>query len=67
MEVVPVEQTLVVNNRTDFFIEYEHMQLSVGDYVTHIDHGVGRFGGLHIICLIVLWDLGKRRANLQLG
>jgi transcription-repair coupling factor (superfamily II helicase) len=23
--------------------------LSVGDYVTHIDHGIGRFGGLQKI------------------
>ena len=27
----------------------EFNQLSVGDYVTHIDHGVGKFGGLQRI------------------
>jgi transcription-repair coupling factor (superfamily II helicase) len=27
----------------------ELTQLQVGDYVTHIDHGIGRFGGLHKI------------------
>lgn len=27
----------------------ELTQLEVGDYVTHIDHGIGRFGGLHKI------------------
>jgi transcription-repair coupling factor (superfamily II helicase) len=31
--------------KTEYHLK-ELTTLSVGDYVTHIDHGIGRFGGL---------------------
>jgi transcription-repair coupling factor (superfamily II helicase) len=34
--------------------------LKVGDFVVHVDHGIGRFGGLQIL------DLGPRRSEFML-
>jgi transcription-repair coupling factor (superfamily II helicase) len=39
-----INSILKAIRKTEYYFK-ELTTLSVGDYVTHIDHGIGRFGG----------------------